>query len=105
VSVEAAVESGNVVVTTRDNGIGIPDEDRARIFERYHRGSNVTGIRGTGIGLYLVKMVVSLHGGDVSVISAEGGGSEFIVRLPIDPHSTLTTSSNAAGDHAERHTG
>lgn len=72
------------VVKVRDKGIGIPMQDCAQIFERYHRGSNVKGITGTGIGLYLVKMVISLHGGDVSVSSTEGRGSEFTVRLPFE---------------------
>ena len=46
-----------------DHGIGIPASDIDRLFERYHRGGNVSGIVGTGVGLYLVKMVVDLHGG------------------------------------------
>jgi two-component system OmpR family sensor kinase len=82
ITVKAAVELDNVVVTTRDAGIGIPEQDRAQLFERYHRGSNVSGIAGTGIGLYLVKMVVSLHGGRVAVASEVGSGTEFTVRLP-----------------------
>lgn len=83
ISVRAGVEADQLIVTTRDNGIGIPEGDRARLFERYHRGANVSGIAGTGIGLYLVKMVISLHGGEVTVTSAEGRGSEFTVRLPL----------------------
>ena len=54
----------------------------ARLFERYHRGSNVSGIVGTGVGLYLVKMAVDLHRGSVEVQSKEGEGSRFTVRLP-----------------------
>jgi len=84
ISVKAVIESDQVVITTRDNGIGIPEQDRAQLFERYHRGRNVSGITGTGIGLYLVKMVVTLHGGQVSVSSTEGRGSEFVVRLPLN---------------------
>jgi len=84
ISVKAVIESDQVVITTRDNGIGIPEQDRAQLFERYHRGRNVLGITGTGIGLYLVKMVVTLHGGQVSVSSTEGRGSEFVVRLPLN---------------------
>lgn len=83
ISVKAVVEGANAVITTRDNGIGIPEADMAHMFERYHRGANVSGISGTGIGLYLVKMVVSLHGGQVAVSSVEGRGSEFTVRLPL----------------------
>ena len=56
--------------------------DLDRLFERYHRGSNVSGIVGTGVGLYLVKMAVELHRGGVEVDSDEGEGSRFTVRLP-----------------------
>jgi len=84
ISITAAIESGQLLVSISDNGIGIPETDQARLFERYHRGTNVSGIAGTGIGLYLVKMVISLHGGQVAVSSTEGRGSEFVVRLPLN---------------------
>jgi len=78
-------EDGRLVVVVEDNGIGIPQGDIERLFERYFRGSNVSGIVGTGVGLNLVKMVVDLHGGDIVVESQEGKGSRFTVRLPIKP--------------------
>jgi len=78
----ATVEDGQAVVTVEDHGLGIPEMDQERLFERYYRGSNVTGIVGSGIGLYLVKTVIDLHQGDVSVESREGEGSRFTVRLP-----------------------
>jgi len=59
------------------------------LFERYHRGSNVSGIVGTGVGLYLVKMVVDLHSGTISVNSKEGEGTRVTVRLPIKPPSQV----------------
>ena len=65
-----------------DHGIGIPAGDIERLFERYHRGSNVSGIVGTGVGLYLVKMAVERHGGRVEVTSTEGAGSRFSIHLP-----------------------
>jgi two-component system, OmpR family, sensor kinase len=83
IDVGATIVSGDVVVTFSDRGIGIPRNDLDRLFERYHRGSNVSGIVGTGVGLYLVKMVVDMHGGQVDVQSREGQGSRFTVRLPI----------------------
>jgi len=72
-----------VLVTVQDQGIGIPKQDVGHLFERYHRGGNVKGIVGTGIGLYLVKMVITLHGGEVAVESTEGQGSRFLVWLPL----------------------
>jgi two-component system OmpR family sensor kinase len=83
ITITSVVESDQLLVSISDHGIGIPKADQARLFERYHRGTNVSGIAGTGIGLYLVKMVISLHGGQVAVSSIEGRGSEFVVRLPL----------------------
>jgi len=74
--------ASEVAVVISDRGIGIPARDLDRVFERYHRGGNVSGIVGTGVGLYLVKMVVDLHHGAVEVKSREGEGSSFTVRLP-----------------------
>jgi len=53
------------------------------LFERYFRRGNATGIAGTGVGLHLVTMVVTLHEGEVLAESLQGVGSAFIVRLPI----------------------
>ena len=83
--ITARSEDGWLVVVVEDNGIGIPSADVGQLFERYFRGSNVSGIVGTGVGLNLVKMVVDLHGGDIAVESKEGKGARFTVRLPIKP--------------------
>jgi two-component system, OmpR family, sensor kinase len=105
IEISAGTEADEVVVAIADRGIGIPAQDRDRLFERYHRGSNVSGIVGTGVGLYLVKMVVDLHGGSIDVEGAEGEGSRFTVRLPVKPaaksealaqHEAATASSDAA---------
>ena len=83
IEVEAELVADEAVVAVADRGIGIPAGDLNRLFERYHRGSNVSGIVGTGVGLYLVKMAVDLHGGGIEVKSKEGDGARFIVRLPL----------------------
>jgi signal transduction histidine kinase len=75
--------SGNLVVRVRDYGIGISDSDRMHLFERYFRGANAVGIAGSGVGLHLVAMVLDLHGGRIEVESHSGGGSSFIVYLPV----------------------
>jgi two-component system, OmpR family, sensor kinase len=85
IAVDAALANDEVVVAIADHGIGVPAADLDRLFERYHRGSNVSGIVGTGVGLYLVKMVVDMHGGAVTVESKEGEGSRFTIRLPRKP--------------------
>jgi signal transduction histidine kinase len=78
-------ETSHLVISVEDHGIGIAEADRTRLFERYFRGSNVAGITGTGVGLYFVKMVVELHGGEVAVDTQESVGSKFVVRLPLKP--------------------
>jgi two-component system, OmpR family, sensor kinase len=85
IEVVARRELGRLVVQVCDHGIGIPARDRSRLFERYFRGSNATSIAGTGVGLHLVSMVVTLHLGEVFAESLEGVGSRFVVHLPILP--------------------
>ncbi|MSX62197.1 MAG: histidine kinase [Actinobacteria bacterium] len=72
-------------ISISDQGLGIPEKDLERIFERFYRvdpaRSRATG--GTGLGLSIVKHVVTNHGGDISVWSVEGSGSTFTIRLPM----------------------
>jgi signal transduction histidine kinase len=85
VTVEQVDEEGRrwAVVKVKDSGIGIPAADLPHIFERFHRGANVSGrIPGTGIGLAAAQEIVEQHGGSISVQSREGDGSTFTVRLP-----------------------
>ncbi len=83
IEVIATRERNAVVVTVTDRGMGIPEADLPHIFDRYARGSNVSGIVGTGVGLFFVKVVVELHGGSIAVESKEGAGTKFTVRLPL----------------------
>jgi signal transduction histidine kinase len=80
----AGTTGGWAVVRVRDRGVGIPAEDRERIFGQFERGSNVGKIAGTGLGLAAARQIVALHGGTVHVESAVGSGSTFTVRLPLD---------------------
>jgi signal transduction histidine kinase len=65
-----------------DRGIGISEDDQQRLFETFHRGKNVGEVSGTGLGLAIVRGAVELHGGNVSVRSALGAGTQFTVRIP-----------------------
>jgi signal transduction histidine kinase len=71
------------IVSVEDEGIGVPAEERERIFERYARGSNAGGTSGTGIGLHLARMIARMHQGSVEAQAAENGGARFTVRLPL----------------------
>ena len=66
-----------------DYGIGIPEEDQARLFETFHRARNVGNIAGTGLGLAIVKKSLDLHGGRVSVESKPEMGTRFRVTIPL----------------------
>jgi two-component system sensor histidine kinase SenX3 len=72
-------------ISVSDQGIGIPEKDLERIFERFYRvdpaRSRLTG--GTGLGLSIVKHIATNHGGDVSLWSVEGAGSTFTIRFPL----------------------
>jgi len=78
-------DASQVVLEVRDEGLGIPADDQANLFKSFHRGANVGGISGTGLGLTIVKRCVELHRGEVAFESEEGKGTIFTVRLPIAP--------------------
>jgi len=90
VAIALKVNDGLAEVSVTDQGIGIPEKDLERIFERFYRvdpaRSRATG--GTGLGLSIVKHVATNHGGDVSVWSVENAGSTFTIRFPISHQLT-----------------
>jgi len=73
----------NVLCSIRDQGIGIPAEDREWLFNAFQRGRNVGQRPGTGLGLVIVKRCVDLHGGSIEIDSAPGTGTTVTVRLPL----------------------
>jgi PAS domain S-box-containing protein len=68
-----------------DTGVGIPEDDRAHLFERFFRtsGATLAAVQGTGLGLAIVGAITESHGGTVSVESGVGGGSTFVIQLPL----------------------
>ena len=85
VTVSSIVKNGIITISITDQGIGIPENEKERIFERFYRvdpaRSRESG--GTGLGLSIVKHVATKHGGEVSVWSVENVGSTFSLKLPI----------------------
>ena len=71
-----------VILHVRDEGIGIPEEDQSRLFEVFHRASNVGSISGTGLGLPIIKRAVEAHGGSIVVASEVDVGTTFTISLP-----------------------
>ncbi len=80
-----------VTITVRDTGIGIAAQDQAWIFERFYRVEHARGptVNGTGLGLYISKTIVEMHGGMLWVTSEAGRGSEFAFALPANPDVSL----------------
>jgi signal transduction histidine kinase len=83
VDIEAAREGNDVAIRVRDTGIGIPEQDLPRIWDRLFRGDQSRATRGLGLGLSLVRASVEAQGGTVSVESTPGKGSTFTLRLPL----------------------
>ncbi len=79
----------HVVLTVRDEGVGIRPADQQRLFRKYERmeREEIRKIPGTGLGLFLVKHLVDLHGGEIACESVPGQGATFVVRLPAHPPS------------------
>jgi signal transduction histidine kinase len=77
------IDGERATIRIADHGIGIPPEDRIRLFEPFHRGSNVGAVPGTGLGLSIVQRAVQEHHGEVRFSSAVGKGTTFTVILPL----------------------
>ncbi|MEM9544295.1 MAG: ATP-binding protein [Cyanobacteria bacterium P01_E01_bin.42] len=80
---EVEKQTDRIKFTVRDRGLGIPTEDRSRLFEHFHRAKNVKDISGTGLGLSIVKKAVDLYDGVITFTSEVGVGTTFHVILPI----------------------
>jgi signal transduction histidine kinase len=82
VDVTLSLESDSFVFSVSDKGMGISEENQLKIFQRFERVSDTSGISGLGLGLYISHQIVKAHGGEIWVVSNLGQGSTFFVRLP-----------------------
>lgn len=83
IEINADVRDKLLLLQFNDNGIGIPEQEQEKIFDRFYRASNTTGITGTGIGLNLVQQLVHILGGSIKLVSVEGAGTTFYLTFPI----------------------
>jgi PAS domain S-box-containing protein len=85
VDVRVKGQRGKAVIEVRDTGMGIPSEEQHHLFERFFRTAKATeqAIPGTGLGLAISKAIVDAHRGQITVASADGGGTTFRISLPI----------------------
>lgn len=93
-------EEGFVFLSVKDEGVGIDAEDIDKLFQPYFRARTSTGIAGTGIGLSLVKQIVTLHDGDIFVESQRGKGTTFTLVLPVQGPARAGETEAAAETHA-----
>ncbi|PPK68568.1 SpoIIE family protein phosphatase [Actinokineospora auranticolor] len=104
IGVAVRADGDAAVVTVSDTGVGIPEREVSRLFERFHRVENTRSRsnEGSGIGLALVRELVGLHGGAITAESAEGEGTRFTIRLPFGdahlPADALVDPGDVPGD-------
>ena len=85
ISLALTQQNGNAEIIVRDTGIGIPETDRQRVFDRFYRVDKARSraLGGAGLGLSIVRWIVEAHGGEIRIDSAPGRGSTFTVDLPL----------------------
>jgi two-component system OmpR family sensor kinase len=106
--VSGRLSGGGIELALRDEGPGVAAADLPHIFEKGYRGANAAGTPGKGLGLYMARSVVEVHGGALGMVTPEGGGAEFRLWLPIQDAtaknlaSSKTSSDNQIGNRASR---
>jgi signal transduction histidine kinase len=89
VEVSLAGEGHTAVLAVKDHGIGISEDGMARLFGKFERAVSERHYGGLGLGLYITRQIVEAMGGSITVRSAQGQGSTFILRLPTQPQPLL----------------
>jgi signal transduction histidine kinase len=76
-------DSGWLRIAVQDSGPGVPETERERIFERFYQIDNAGNANGMGLGLYISRQIVTLHGGTIAVEAPSSGGTRFVIQLPV----------------------
>lgn len=85
IELSATVENENILITVADNGDGIPEDKIEELMQPFVRGNEARTIQGSGLGLSIVKRIVDIHQGELTIKNREHGGLEAIISLPINP--------------------
>jgi len=101
VTISVHKKRDHIITCVKDSGVGIPKDQINRLFSKFFRASNVIRVNtGTGLGLFIVKNIITRHGGEMNVKSRESRGSEFCFTLPLDseliPKEEIITGINVA---------
>ncbi|MBN9391219.1 MAG: GAF domain-containing sensor histidine kinase [Chloroflexi bacterium] len=83
VELDLTIQPEAIVFSVKDQGIGIPPQEQSRIYEIFFRASNVANVRGSGMGLTIVRHCLELHGGSISFTSEVGQGTTFTISIPL----------------------
>ncbi len=85
IEISVKIVNKSLKVTVKDSGIGIPTQEKAKLFSKFFRGSNVlrTQTEGTGLGLFIAKNIINKHGGKIALASTEGKGTKVSFSLPL----------------------
>jgi len=108
ITLQADVEDGGngdrvLAISVTDTGPGVPDDQKSRIFERYGQGSHTEGMErgGVGLGLAISRAICGLHGGDLTVGDAPGGGAVFTASFAVGRRVAETAAPDPGQDHPE----
>ncbi|MBO9729850.1 MAG: PAS domain S-box protein [Chitinophaga sp.] len=88
IEIETIKDDDKFILSVKDNGIGMSEEDQQHLFERFYRGSNVTNIQGTGLGLHIVHKYSEMMNGNIICTSELNKGTTFTITFPIDTKNT-----------------
>jgi PAS domain S-box-containing protein len=83
VVLQGRLAASGIELAVRDHGPGVPQDEHPRVFEKFYRGRNANGMPGSGLGLYMARSIVEVHGGVLSLVTPAGGGAEFRIWLPV----------------------
>ena len=84
IDIDIRKNNSKIIVSIKDNGIGMTEEEKKKIFERFYQVDQSHYSEGSGLGLAIVKRIINLSGGKIDIESSKGKGSNFIVELPCE---------------------
>ena len=91
--------ASGIELAVRDHGPGVPQDEQPHLFDKFYRGRNAEGMPGSGLGLYMARSIVEVHGGILSLVTPNGGGAEFRIWLPVSGAAKQLARPGASTDN------